>query len=86
MIVMPGLRIQKKKRPADKPERGFDLKDFLAAAGERVIKSRGRCRDLCVLASFNGQNDLYRMSRLKLSGEELLEMASKIRQTISPKL
>jgi hypothetical protein len=79
---MPAIRIQRKNRPDGKPEKYFDLKDILAAVGERVNKSRWRCRDLWVLARFNDHDDSYRIDRLKLSGEELMEMASKIRQTI----
>ncbi|HEY8559896.1 MAG TPA: hypothetical protein VIL74_05805 [Pyrinomonadaceae bacterium] len=79
---MPARRIKNKKQSDDKPASRIDLKDILNTVGDRVIKSRWRCRDLWVLANFDENPDSYRFSRLKVSGDELLEMASKIYQTI----
>ena len=79
---MAAIRIKNKKRSDGKPERRFDLKDILSTVGERVIESRWRCRDLWVLANFDEHPDSYRISRLKISGDELMKMASKIYQTI----
>jgi hypothetical protein len=79
---MPAIRMQNKEQPDGRRVQSFDLKDILTVIGEAVIKSRWRCRDLWLLASFNGQSDSYRMRRLKASGEELMLLASKTHQTI----
>jgi hypothetical protein len=60
----------------------FDLRDILAVIGEPVRKSRWRCYDLWFTAKRNEKFSEFRESRLKLTGDELMQFAFEIHQTI----
>lgn len=79
---MIGIKIQDKKQSNSRKFLDFDLRDILAVIGEPVNQSKWLCYDLCYIASRDGVFNEFRESRLKLSGEELIELASEIHQTI----
>jgi len=80
---MLGIKIQDKRLSKSGGSLlSFDLRDILAVIGEPVNKSRWRCIDLWYTANRNGRLSEIREARLKLSGEELTQLASDIHQTI----
>ena len=60
----------------------FDLRDILTAVGEPVLSSSWRCRDLCYTAVRDGKFDEFREARRRLTGEEMIQFADGIHQTI----
>ena len=75
---MPGIRIKDKKQTSGGLRYlDVDLKDILAAIGAPVLNSRWVGRDLWCVRKRNGVAEELREKRLKFSGEELLEFASR---------
>jgi hypothetical protein len=79
---MLGIKIQDKRQSSNGRFLSFDLRDILAVIGEPVKQSKWLCYNLCYTAKRNGMFNEFRESRLKLSGGELIELASEIHQTI----
>ena len=80
---MFGIKIKDSKRSGGGSSfLSFDLRDILAAVGEPVFASRWRCRDLCYTAVRDGRFDEFREARRKFTGEEMVQFAGSIHQTI----
>jgi hypothetical protein len=79
---MLGIKIQDKRQSNGISFLSFDLRDIIAVIGEPVLSSRWLCYDLCYTANRNGRSVEIREERLKISGEELIHLASSIHQTI----
>lgn len=61
---------------------GFDLRDILLVIGDSVRASQWRCSDLWYLEERDGQVGELRERRRRFSGEEIIEFAAGVRQTI----
>ena len=61
---------------------GFDLRDILDVIGEPARAARWRCRDLWCTASIDGEAVSIEEKKLDFTGEEFIEFASSIHQTI----
>ncbi len=79
---MLGIKIQDKRQSNGSSFLDFDLRDVLTVIGEPVKQSKWHCYDLCYTASKEGVFNEFCEPRLKLSGEELIQFASEIHQTI----
>jgi hypothetical protein len=80
---MLGIKIQDKKLSNNGGSfLSFDLKDIFAVIGEPVRHSQWRCYDLCYTAKKEDTFNEFRETRFKLSGEEVINFASRIHQTI----
>jgi hypothetical protein len=80
---MFGIKIQDLKQSSSGgSSRSFDLRDILRLIGKPVLSSRWRCHDLWYTAVRDGKFDEIREARRKLSGEEMMQFAASIHQTI----
>ena len=77
-----GIKIRDRRSGGANSFLSFDLRDILEAAGEPVLTSRWRCRDLCYTAARGGRFDEFREARRKLNGEEMVRFAAGIHQTL----
>jgi hypothetical protein len=79
---MFGIKIQDSKQSNGGSNRSFDLRDILTLIGEPILSSRWQCRDLWYTAVREGKFDEIREVRRKLSGEEMMQFATGLHQTI----
>ncbi len=80
---MLGIKIQDKKQSnSGSGFLDFDLRDILAVIGEPVKQSKWLCYNLWYTAQRNGIFNEFHEARLKFSGDELIQFASEIHQTI----
>lgn len=79
---MLGIKIKDTRQSNGSRFLSFDLRDILAVIGEPILKSRCRCRDLCYTANIDEEASEIREARLNLTDEELIQLSSRIHQTI----
>ena len=81
---MVGIKIQDSTySPSGGRILSFDLRDILAVVGDPVLASRWRCYDLCYTTVDDNEIGEVRGQRRKLSGEELIQYAASVQQTIN---
>jgi hypothetical protein len=85
---MLGIKIKDKRQSANGGGiLNFDLRDILpiilSIIGDPVKQSKWLCYDLWFTARRDGEFNEFRGERLKLSGIELVQLASEIHQTIN---
>lgn len=78
-----GIKIEDKKVEATSGNYlSFDLRHILNAIGEPVLYSQWDCLDLWYTASRDGELYEFQETRRKLSGQEMIQLAESIHQTI----
>jgi hypothetical protein len=81
--MMFGIKIQGSNRSKSGGRvLSFDLRHILTLIGEPILASSWRCRDLRYIAEIDGAFDEIREAGRKLSGEEMMQFAARLHQTI----